>query len=452
MVAIFTVADQAREERRRGMSYEARARRKRLDNKGADAGRKYRDGWVRQAADDDFLGFIVRFEAMTVEQAAKWFYNGSMPRAWRRIRYMAHAGLVRKYKHSPATGTIVLPTVAAVHAVVGKNSPLVNLQPPAPSRINHILFVAEAAAATMKKHDDPRSVISEREIRHIHNQPEEKIIDFLRSYGVKIYPDDPRGIRPATASVRRTRDGQSVMVDTSFWVTVHTRSSYATYRIPDFIEIRDGYMWAVEVEIAEKESARVFDILRGYRDARVGHATVGADTSGDLATVKPAPVYRQFRGVRWICSETVADRLTGPRRIAPRDVVDPNDEVLIPAGNYVYGVDPLTNKPSPGWVEKIWNESPNGRLMFRNLADKSLTNPKRPVTVEKLDVHDLPGLDYLLAQAVMTTRFHADYREWQRWRKLWEQDTHDTGMNLRFTDWLSFNDNLQRCLAETRSF
>lgn len=429
------------------------ALRRRRKRQGEDAGRGKNAGWRRGPADDQLLDFLVRFEALTEAQAAQWFYGGSLTRAKRRIGFMLHSGLVRKYHDFPAVGIVVIPTPAAGRAVYGRESPLAAVKPPSHSRITHLLFVAQSAASIMFDPTHPREVISEREIRLFHDRGDEAIRLLLESRGVTLAPSaGARGVWPMTAPVTRRREGRDVTVEHRFWITVRTGGVHATYRIPDFIEVRNGDMWAVEVELSEKDTYRIKEILAGYRDCTLHHAPVDEHTNQKLGDTG-RPIYSQFRGVRWICSDDIADRLTGPHKIAPRDITDngrPDGQVIINAGTPVYGINPATDAPAPGLVEEVWAKSATGRLMFRDLPDKAMTNDRRPVTVERVNVDAQPGLEYLLSQAVLSPRYHADFTEWGKWRKLWADAVADDTSPVGFTRWLRHDANFSECIRTTR--
>ena len=452
MPRIVSASEQVERAVSGAVSYKTQARLRRLSHKGSQAGKHKLDGWRRQPADTQLLDFILRFEVTTIEQAARWFYGGSVTRARRRIGFMEHAGLIRKFRDFRHIGIVVLPTRAAATAVYGSHSPLADVRPPASSRIAHLLFVAEVAAQIMFDPDEPRQVISEREIRVYRERDTETIAELLRSRGVKLFPEHHRGSRPTTASVTRKRDAREVVVDEDFWLTVRVGGPRATYRIPDLIEIRDGDLWAVEVEVARKSEDRLKDILRGYRDCTQAHEPVAADDSRRLKELRP--VWRQFRGVRWVCADDVAEWLTGPSMRSPKDITRPDThgqpQVVIRRGERVYGVDPVTRKKAPGWIDQLWAESDHGRRMFSAIEDKSLTNYARPCVVEQLDMSSYPALEYMLAQETLPVRYHADFVEWERWRKLYKESVAGDDRTVDFTRWIRFEDNYRACIHMTR--
>jgi hypothetical protein len=454
VVRVVTDSDRVRASVPATSSRKVDALQRRVKRRGEDAGRGRGAGWRRQPADDKLLDFLLRFEAVTESQAAKWFYGGSMTRAKRRIGFMTHSGLVQKYRDFPAVGTVIIPTRHTAAAAYGRDSILNHVNAPAHSRLTHLLFVSEVAAATMYDPVNPRQVISEREIRVFQDRGDEQIIAMLRDRGVTI-ADKPgnKGVTPVNAMVRRTRGGESFDVRQNFWITVRTGGVHATFRIPDFIEIRDGEMWAVEVEIAEKDGYRIREILAGYRDCTTRHNPVASPSDPRTLGELGRPIHSQFRGVRWVCAEGIAERLTGPFITAASDITDTGDDdgkVVIPAGSRVYGVNPATEAAEPGYVEQVWAKSATGCRMFTALQDKALTNPKRPVTVEVLDPTDQPGLEYLLAQATLPPPYRADYTEWGKWRTLWQDDVGTDPDPVGFTRWLRHDDNYRRCISTTR--
>lgn len=450
MGRVVTVSEQVRREVSATESPTAAARVRRLHRQGEDAGRGKGAGWRRSADDDRLLDFLIRFEALTETQAAKWFYGGSMTRARRRIGFMEHSGLVQKDRGFPAVGVVIIPTRAAARAVYGRDTELNRINAPAFSRVTHLLFVAEVAAGIMNDPVHPREVISEREIRLYHDRGDDEIVGFLRSRGVTIAtaPGQP-GVWPTRAMVKHRSDGKEYTSERNFWITVRTGGAHASYRIPDLIEIRDGELWAVEIEIAEKDSYRLKEILAGYRDCSVHHAPVEPHDTRQLSEIG-RPIPAQFRGVRWVCSPDVAARLTGPMTTAHNGITDASGRTVIPAGEPVYGVDPVTNNPAPGYVEEVWAKSATGRRMFAALEDKALTNERRPVVVETLTADDQPGLEFLLAQATLSPRYRADFTEWAKWRTLWADAVAGDPHPVAFTRWLRLEQNYLACIHTTR--
>lgn len=441
MVRILPSWEDELETLEEGLTEHRLARARRRLSRGEKSGLTRGDGWRRDGRDMDLLAFLSRFTVISVRQAARFFYDGSWETARQRVRKMVESGLLERDNSIPWAGPVVWPTLAGQRAVLGTEHPLATGLRPKASQMLHRLLITEQAAALVTS---GREVFSEREIRMFEMRGPAELSDWLLARGVVAGDGHAPGVVPTV--YEESLDSTGAVARRERWLACVTTPAGSTRRVlryPDLMEVTDdGELCAIEVELSDKEMARLRGYVDGYRDS--GPFMVD---EGGQSTVR----YRQFRYVRWLCSPSVRRQLIGHKG----------------------GVHPVSGSPALGVIRSSYGEQSNAyvgdtsgvyRRRVRNKqTGQSATVPVefdnqgvakgRPMSGELIPVPDDDGIAWRLTQQFMPDRMYCSLGEWGRWRDLWMEDLPDLGTEpnaLPFHRWISLKGNHERCLELTR--
>ena len=430
------------EELEDGLSEYRQSRLRRRLSRGERSGLKRGDGWRRDGSDIELLAFLSRFTVISVRQAARFFYDGSDERARRRVRKMVEGGLLERDNSIPWAGPVVWPTLDGQRTILGADHPLSTGVRPKASQMLHRLLITEQAAALVTS---GREVFSEREIRMFELRGPGELSDWLSDRGVVAGDGQGPGVVPTVYD--ESLDSSGAMARRERWlacVTTRAGSTRRVLRYPDLIEVTaDGELCAIEVELADKELARLRGYVDSYRDAGP-YMVTGEDG-------QPQVRYRQFRYVRWLCSPSVRRQLVGHRG----------------------GVHPVTGVPALGVIRESYGEQNNAYVgdtssvyqrRVRNKQTGELATVQvdfdsdgmakgRPMSGELLPIPDDEGIAWRLTMHFLPDRMYCTLGEWGRWQELWLSDLPDfnrTREQLPFHQWIVLTGNHERCLALTR--
>ena len=415
----------------------ARARRQKSEPQ--TSGTSYGDGWRRRGSDMELLAFLSRFTVISVRQAARFFYGGSWETCRQRVRWMSEAGLIERDHSTPWAGPVIWPTLEGQRLILGRDHPLATAVRPKDSQMLHRLMVSEQAAALVTS---GREVFSEREIRMFELRGPDELGQWLEDRGVKAGDGVVPGVVPTVYD--ESVDGSEMFVSRQRWlacVTMPAGSTRRVMRYPDLIEVTDdGELCAIEVELADKEMARLRGYVEGYRDS--GPYLVSEDGKQQVR-------YRRY--VRWLCSPSVQRQLIGHKN----------------------GVNPLTGKPALGVIRDVYGAQSNpyvgdtSNVYVRRVRNKSTGNvesrmvefdadglaPGRPMSAQLLPMPDDEGMQWRLTQLFMPDRMYCELSEWGRWKQVWLGDLQQRGFDptdVPFHMWVTVSNNYERCTALTR--
>lgn len=424
-----------------GLTAHAWARERRRHSQGEKSGLRLGDGWRREGRDMELLSFLSRFTVISVRQAARFFYDGQQETARQRVRKMTEAGLLERDTSSTWAGPVVWPTLDGQRAVLGAAHPLATSVRPKDTQMLHRLLVTEQAAALATS---GRQVISEREIRMFEMRGPDELSEWLTERGVAAGDGVSPGVVPTVYD--EPIDATGVTVRRQRWLACVTTPAGSTRRVlryPDLLEVTDdGELCAIEVELADKEMARLRGYVDGYRDS--GPYMVNDDGGQKVR-------YRQFRYVRWLCSPSVRRQLVGHRG----------------------GVHPVSGAPALGVIRESYGKQSNPYVgdtsqvytQVRRNKQTGATSTKlldfdeygtvqgRPMSGELLSVPDDEGIAWRMAHLFMPDRIHCSLGEWGRWQHLWRTDLQEYGTDehrLPFHQWIVMTGNHRRCLELTR--
>ncbi|WP_197028064.1 hypothetical protein [Gordonia alkanivorans] len=405
---------------------------------GVDSGlRRSGHGWRRSEQDEQLLQFVTLHGVILLRQAAKWFYDGSEDRAFRRVVKMRDAGLLNTDSGVAAwAGTAITPTTTGQKVGVMELPKvfhrLTRRAVSVPDNLLHATLVADHLL--MRTRGDSRvRALTERQIRLLdgHDDPDE-VREFLESQGVRFSTSEfEPGVRPGRVFRQRNVGGQVVTEESSTFLSVpvpapgqspHTREPHSV-RYPDFVYVtpRNGEMVAVEVEIATKPSDRLGAIVAGYSrsvarmvpDGVGGFKTIsGVDAAGNEVT-RTAWRRHQFRQVEWLCIDESANLLCGRRD--PRAQKRRDNGMIPTAMPFEY------KNPGGSGLRVDWDQLP----------------AVMPMQVHLVTADDI-GVRYRLDQRELSPQYRCSYQRWQVWRRVWENDVEpELRGTVRFTRWLS---------------
>lgn len=442
MVRILPSWEAELEDLEEGQSKYTKARERRRRSRGERSGLRRGDGWWRDGRDMELLAFLSRFTVISVRQAARFFYDGSWETARQRVRKMVEGGLLERDSSIPWAGPVVWPTLDGQRTVLGAAHPLSTSVRPKASQMLHRLLITEQAAALVTS---GREVFSEREIRMFELRGPGELSDWLSDRGVVAGDGQGPGVVPTVYD--ESLDSSGAMARRERWlacVTTRAGSTQRVLRYPDLIEVTaDGELCAIEVELADKELARLRGYVDSYRDAGP-YMVTGEDG-------QPQVRYRQFRYVRWLCSPSVRRQLIGHRG----------------------GVHPVTGVPALGVIRESYGAQSNAyvgdtssvyqRRVRNKQTGELATVPVdfdsdgmakgRPMSGELLPIPDDEGIAWRLTMHFLPDRMYCTLGEWGRWQELWLSDLPDfnrTREQLPFHQWIVLTGNHERCLALTR--
>lgn len=387
-------------------SYMVTSRLRRFENQSEAAGTRKGDGWRRNGQDEMLLEVVTRLGVITLSQACRYVYSKAYETVRKRLGKMVDAGLLKRMDTMLWAGSIFYPTRAGRRAVLGDNSPLIVMEPPAESTMLHRLLVTEEALKLLAA---GKTIITEREARLFEmGETPDKIEDrniFLASMGVRRSINNSPGAVPTPQGTRYGTVERFLLLPTP--------AAESDYRIPDLFEVTEtGELRVVEVELTPKRPVRMRGILAGYREACRGH---NLEPKASMRSLKEVgPLYRQFAGVRWVGTESVIDMIRGSEN----------------------GVDPITGKENPGLVRPLWDGSINTHLFYRDQSSWAMEKRGWPVSVELIDLAHDSGLEYALHQLIFPVKYRSTLREWRRWRKIWKQDVLGDPDPIPFPQWL----------------
>ncbi|MDH6284612.1 hypothetical protein [Prescottella agglutinans] len=224
------------------------------------------------------------------------------------------------------------------------------------------------AALRMQSRGVP--VVSERQMRTVERAEDggRAATDFAARSGIAVAGS---GVAEETGVVVRPTDDGSGRARW-FGIPVGVKGEL---HWPDFVAVAGGRMMAVEVEIVMKERWRMLTVLRGYKMAiEAGH----------------------IAQVLWQVTPDVLVQLQGRR-------------------------------DGDGWEDGLLQEL--GFLESGQVPD--WTKRGQPMVVRLVEGAD-EGTQYALSQKVLIPSMRSSYRQWKKWRAVWE----DESPSLDFDDWL----------------
>lgn len=420
MVRLVSFDEQTEEGAASTSSRKIVARQRRERKQGVSSGRNYRDGWRRTASDEQLLDAVTRLGVITLSQAHRYVYSLSRHTVRERFKHMVDAGLLKRLDSLPWAGPVYYPTRAGRQVVLGDDSPLLSMEPPADATMLHRLLVAEEA---LKLLADEKTIITEREARlYEMGETPDKIEDrnrFLAEKGVRRSINNSPGVVPTPQGTKYGTVERFLLVPTP--------AAESSYRIPDLFEVeKTGELRAIEIELSPKRAKRMRGILAGYRHACRGHNPEPYGSTRHLSEV--GPLYQQLSGVRWVGTEPVIDMICGPED----------------------GVGPISGKEDIGLVRPLWDSSETTHLFYLDPSTWAMRKKGWPVSVEPIDLSHDPGLEYALQQMVLPANYRAPLREWRMWRKVWEKETANDDNALAFPQWLRMPGNLNKVKQHRR--
>lgn len=203
-------------------------------------------------ADVRLMSALVRYGALSFNQAIHWFWGGDRFRASKRVSRLMQAGLVMKSPYEWA-GHVLWCTREGI-AVVGELSSQVEstigvartVAPPPTERLLHRLAVADVGLQWEAQGD--YRVVTEREIRAVELSPKVDPYAVAGRLGIRRQPFvDP-------------------VSDRARWFAVPELKTGGGLHFPDLVLVTgEGDTFAVEVEITTKAPSRMVDILRAYQ-------------------------------------------------------------------------------------------------------------------------------------------------------------------------------------------
>lgn len=418
------------------------AKERRKKHAGLDAGLVRGHGWRRTHNDSELLNFLARFTVISTRQAAKFFYGGSYETARQRIRKMTEAGLLTRDDTISWCGTIVWPTRTGLRAAHRGGLRYEAALRPSESQLLHRLLVTEEAAKLVTSGIE---VFSEREIRILERRDPDERMEALIRRGVKVIgnADSSRvGVLPSLVT-ETTGAGSSVQRQRILAAPTKQNTNKPSIRYPDLVEVTpNGELRAIEMEIIDKEPARLRAIVDGYRDCGPHVAEKIVDDKN-----KRVIMPRQFRQVRWLCTPSVQRTLLGINVSAPSNGTRASLGMI--RDSYAAGNKNIIGRTDGIYVARRKLES--GKVVSAPVAfDENGWAKGRPMGAELIAEPDDEGIAWRLAQHFVADSRQCGLSEWPTWRKIWRDWQKSVGQEVPYYLWINMREALDACVKETR--